>query len=78
MNILSLRPILAHKTATAINDTGRNTKNGRPEIPTGAILSVVSLLRSHVPSSDDLLTLVQSMRTRSLLLFLFLVGLGRQ
>ena len=44
MKVLGLHPTSLHKKATTFNGTGRSTKNGRPNIPTGVILKAVFLV----------------------------------
>ena len=79
MKVLGLHPISLHKKATTFNDVGTSTTNGKPKNPTGVALCAVSLSWSRVPLSDDLLSLVQSMRAPSFLISLFSVeSIGKQ
>ena len=77
MKVLGLQTISPYKKATAFSGTGSSTKNGRPKFPRGVTLNAVFLSWSHVPLSDDLLSLVQSKRTRSLLTCHFSFSSGR-
>ena len=81
MKVLGLHPCSLHKKATTFNGTGRNTKNGKRRFPWALILMLYPRPGwSHVPLSDGLLSLVQSVRARSFLISLFqlkvLVGSG--
>ena len=63
-----------HKKTTAFNDTGRTTKKDKLKIPMGIIFNAVSLSWSRAALSDDLLSSVQPLRTRSLFIFLLFIG----
>ena len=63
MKVLGLHPFLLHRKATTFNGVGTSTTNGKPKIPTGVLLCLVSLVWSRVPLFDDLLSLAQSMQT---------------
>ena len=79
MKVLGLHTCSLHKKATTFNGTRRNTKNGKRRFPWAILMLYPRPGWSHVPLSDGLLSLVQSVRARSFLIFSFSVeGLGRQ